>query len=83
MTPESAPDNPDGSQHAQRMTYIQPFHVMEVLAQAQAREKAGYDVIHLEVGEPDTIRQKRDRTRSVSRSYPVLPQHCRLRSPFC
>jgi aspartate/methionine/tyrosine aminotransferase len=38
---------------AQRMAAIQPFHVMEVLAKAQALEQAGRDVIHLEIGEPD------------------------------
>ncbi|WP_462320763.1 aminotransferase class I/II-fold pyridoxal phosphate-dependent enzyme [Halochromatium sp.] len=38
---------------AQRMALIQPFHVMEVLAKAQALEQAGRDVIHLEIGEPD------------------------------
>jgi len=38
---------------AERMALIQPFHVMEVLAKAQALERAGRDVIHLEIGEPD------------------------------
>ncbi|MEA3640794.1 MAG: aminotransferase class I/II-fold pyridoxal phosphate-dependent enzyme [Lamprobacter sp.] len=38
---------------AQRIPLIQPFHVMEVLAKAQALEQAGRDVIHLEIGEPD------------------------------
>lgn len=38
---------------AQRMALIQPFHVMEVLAKAQALESARRDVIHLEIGEPD------------------------------
>ncbi|MBK5938551.1 aminotransferase class I/II-fold pyridoxal phosphate-dependent enzyme [Halochromatium roseum] len=41
------------SRLAERMTLIQPFHVMEVLAKAQALEQAGRDVIHLEIGEPD------------------------------
>ncbi len=36
-----------------RMQQIQPFHVMEVLAKAQALEASGRDVIHLEIGEPD------------------------------
>lgn len=36
-----------------RLASIQPFHVMEVLAKAQAMERAGRSVIHLEVGEPD------------------------------
>ena len=30
-----------------------PFIVMEVLEKAQAMERRGIDVIHLEVGEPD------------------------------
>ncbi|MFC3678570.1 pyridoxal phosphate-dependent aminotransferase [Bacterioplanoides pacificum] len=32
---------------------IQPFQVMAILAEAQALEAAGRDIIHLEVGEPD------------------------------
>ncbi len=39
--------------HAQRMRFIEPFHVMEVMARAFAHERAGRSVIHLEVGEPD------------------------------
>jgi aspartate/methionine/tyrosine aminotransferase len=35
------------------MADIQPFHVMEVLGRANAMERAGRPVIHLEVGEPD------------------------------
>ncbi|TVP90217.1 MAG: pyridoxal phosphate-dependent aminotransferase [Pseudomonadaceae bacterium] len=41
------------SQWARRMTDIQPFHVMAVLARARALEAAGADVIHMEIGEPD------------------------------
>lgn len=37
---------------ASRMRDIAPFHVMELMAQAQALEAAGRSVIHLEVGEP-------------------------------
>jgi len=36
-----------------RARAMEPFRVMQVLAQAQALEAAGRDVIHLEVGEPD------------------------------
>ena len=36
-----------------RVDRIAPFRVMSLLEIAQAREAAGYDVIHLEVGEPD------------------------------
>ena len=38
---------------ASRMDRIEPFHVMAILAQAQALEAAGRDIIHLEIGEPD------------------------------
>ncbi|HSJ80396.1 MAG TPA: aminotransferase class I/II-fold pyridoxal phosphate-dependent enzyme, partial [Thiobacillus sp.] len=38
---------------AARMAGIAPFHVMDILARAQALEAAGRDVIHLEIGEPD------------------------------
>lgn len=38
---------------AARMDGIAPFHVMAILAQAQALEAAGRDIIHLEIGEPD------------------------------
>lgn len=38
---------------AQRNDSIAPFHVMALLARAQALEACGCDVIHLEVGEPD------------------------------
>ncbi len=38
---------------ASRMAGIAPFHVMAILAQAQALEAAGHDIIHLEIGEPD------------------------------
>jgi aspartate/methionine/tyrosine aminotransferase len=35
------------------MEGIAPFHVMDILARAQALEAAGRDIIHLEIGEPD------------------------------
>jgi len=38
---------------AARMDGIVPFHVMDILARAQALEAAGRDIIHLEIGEPD------------------------------
>jgi aspartate/methionine/tyrosine aminotransferase len=38
---------------AARMAQIQPFHVMDLMASAQALEAAGRSIIHLEVGEPD------------------------------
>ncbi|MEQ5803689.1 pyridoxal phosphate-dependent aminotransferase [Halomonas sp. H10-9-1] len=36
-----------------RIDQVAPFRVMSLLETAQAREAAGHDVIHLEVGEPD------------------------------
>ncbi|EWG99374.1 pyridoxal phosphate-dependent aminotransferase [Halomonas sp. BC04] len=36
-----------------RVDRVAPFRVMNLLEIAQAREAAGHDVIHLEVGEPD------------------------------
>lgn len=38
---------------AARMAGIEPFHVMELMAKAQALEAQGRDVVHMEVGEPD------------------------------
>lgn len=38
---------------AARVDDIAPFHVMDILARAQALEVAGRDIIHLEIGEPD------------------------------
>jgi len=38
---------------ADRMHHINPFYVMDILAQAKKLEASGHDVIHLEVGEPD------------------------------
>lgn len=38
---------------AQRVSNIQPFHVMALLARAKHLQAQGYDVIHMEVGEPD------------------------------
>lgn len=36
-----------------RVARVAPFRVMSLLEIAQAREAAGHDVIHLEIGEPD------------------------------
>ncbi|MDA8128101.1 MAG: pyridoxal phosphate-dependent aminotransferase [Betaproteobacteria bacterium] len=38
---------------AGRVGDIAPFHVMAILARAQALEAAGRDIVHLEIGEPD------------------------------
>ncbi|MCX7156155.1 MAG: pyridoxal phosphate-dependent aminotransferase [Rhodocyclales bacterium] len=38
---------------AARMAQIAPFHVMELMARAQALEAEGRSIIHMEVGEPD------------------------------
>lgn len=38
---------------AKRMSHIKPFQAMEIQSRARALERAGYDVIHMEIGEPD------------------------------
>jgi len=38
---------------ARRAAEIEPFEVMDVLARAQALERAGRRVVHMEIGEPD------------------------------
>lgn len=38
---------------AKRLGYIEPFHVMDVLARARALEAQGRSIIHMEIGEPD------------------------------
>lgn len=38
---------------AARLDGIASFHVMAILARAQALQAAGHDIIHLEIGEPD------------------------------
>ncbi len=48
-TPPLAPLTP----LAQRMRGIEPFHVMALLARAQALEAQGRDIVHMEIGEPD------------------------------
>lgn len=45
--------NPEPLKTAARVDDIAPFHVMDLLARAQALQAAGRDIIHLEVGEPD------------------------------
>ena len=37
----------------QKATSISPFIAMDVMEKAQAMEKEGHDIVHLEVGEPD------------------------------
>lgn len=44
---------PTPSGYSRRSHEIAPFHVMSLLARANALEQAGHDVIHLEIGEPD------------------------------
>jgi len=36
-----------------RLESLSPFYVMELLARAKAMERAGRDVVHMEIGEPD------------------------------
>lgn len=38
---------------AKRLESIPPFHVMDLLAKAQAMQSKGQDILHMEVGEPD------------------------------
>lgn len=38
---------------AQRISDIEPFHVMAVLDRARMLQASGHDVIHMEIGEPD------------------------------
>lgn len=38
---------------AKRLSRIEPFHVMDILARARAMETQGRSVIHMEIGEPD------------------------------
>lgn len=38
---------------AARMAMIEPFHVMEIQARAQALEAAGRSIVHMEIGQPD------------------------------
>lgn len=38
---------------ARRLTDIEPFHVMDVLARARALEAQGKSIVHMEIGEPD------------------------------
>jgi aspartate/methionine/tyrosine aminotransferase len=38
---------------ASRVAAIEPFYVMELLKEAQALERAGRDIIHMSIGEPD------------------------------
>lgn len=40
---------------AKRMQHIAPFRVMEILARAQAMQRQGVDLVHMEVGEPDFV----------------------------
>ncbi len=38
---------------ARRLAAIHPFHVMALLARAREMERAGRDIVHMEIGEPD------------------------------
>ncbi len=40
---------------AARMTDIQPFHVMALLARARELEASGRSIVHMEIGEPDFV----------------------------
>lgn len=53
MNPQNSSMEPGPLPLARRMASIAPFHVMELLAKAQAMEAQGRTVIHMEIGEPD------------------------------
>jgi aspartate/methionine/tyrosine aminotransferase len=38
---------------AHRLTGIEPFYVMDILARARAMEEQGRSIVHMEIGEPD------------------------------
>jgi aspartate/methionine/tyrosine aminotransferase len=40
---------------AERMSSIQPFHVMALLARARELEASGRSIVHMEIGEPDFV----------------------------
>ncbi len=46
-------------------TEIAPFYVMEVMRAAAARETAGSEVLHLEVGQPSTAAPEKARERAI------------------
>jgi aspartate/methionine/tyrosine aminotransferase len=50
VKPEDIREN---SRIARRMSDIQPFHVMALLARAREMEAQGRSIIHMEIGEPD------------------------------
>ena len=51
--PSGTAVSPRAQSIAQRMTLIEPFHVMELLARAKALEAQGRTIVHMEIGEPD------------------------------
>jgi aspartate/methionine/tyrosine aminotransferase len=53
-TPKTQRDAPRGAGRiARRMSEIEPFHVMALLARARELEAEGRSIIHMEIGEPD------------------------------
>ena len=55
-----------GPRLAQRVVHLRAEGAYHVLAQAQALEAAGRDILHLEVGEPDFL-------AAVTRPHPLPP----------
>ena len=49
----TTPEVSESVRSAERMREIEPFHVMDLLAEARKLEAAGRDIVHMEVGEPD------------------------------
>jgi len=70
------------------MAAIAPFHVMELLARAQALESQGRSIIHMEVGEPDfataePIIAAGQRALSEGRTRYRRDRHSRTASGYC
>ena len=50
---DSNPKSKRAARIARRMSEIEPFHVMALLARARELEAQGRSIIHMEIGEPD------------------------------
>ena len=60
---------------------VDPFIVMDVMEAASKKEKSGYEVIHLEVGQPGTSAPKmaaESVTNKISKSTTVSYTHLTL-----
>lgn len=61
---------------------IDPFIVMDVMGEANARELSGDDIIHMEVGQPASPAPKaaRERARQALESDSAIPRRSACRS---